>query len=193
MEHDSYRLWEVLGTWVSGIGTVGAVIVLLWLASRSERPRLKILVARRIVISGVPTGTTHVTPKDFPDILYVEVTNTSAGPVHIVSVGWMARFPWWLRFMRRGRTALSQNPPDARSHPWPTTLQQGQFLQWQLDPELILKGIVQYLLARSRLWRLHLRYMRLVVATSVSTSYGELDRGLVTELAAKTRAARSAR
>jgi hypothetical protein len=58
--------WEVLGTWASAVGTIGAVIVSLWLAGRQNRPRLLTLADKRILISGVPKGLRRSASETFP-------------------------------------------------------------------------------------------------------------------------------
>ena len=46
------QIWNAVGTWVAGIGTLAAVIVSLRLAGRADRLRLRASVGLRIIIAG---------------------------------------------------------------------------------------------------------------------------------------------
>jgi len=72
------QVWVAAGTWLSSIGTIAAVIVALYLASLTERVRLRIQVGLRVMIVGDGSP-----PEDH---LSIEVTNLGERPVTINSV-----------------------------------------------------------------------------------------------------------
>jgi hypothetical protein len=74
------QLWEVIGVWVSGIGTVGAVIVALWLARNQGRVRLSVTAGHRLLVA---RGEKHT-----PDYCSIRVVNTGLRPARITSIGW---------------------------------------------------------------------------------------------------------
>ena len=74
------QFWGMLGTWLSGLATLAAVIVALFLARRTEKVRLKAHVGLRVAIAGDGSP-----PEEHLDI---EVTNLADRPVTINSVGW---------------------------------------------------------------------------------------------------------
>jgi hypothetical protein len=174
-EHDTYRLWEVIGTWLSGVGAFAAVIVSLVLSRAGGRPRLRLLADKRIFISGVPTGTPSIRPGDFPDVLWISVDNVGMTVVRITGVYWRVRIPILLRwlFAEPEWPVLSQNPPAVgeRSHDFPTVLQPSETMQWLLDYEHITDRISKDLLAMWP-WRLRLRFLRVWVNTSVGRNVG---------------------
>lgn len=70
----------VVGTWLAAIGTVGAVVVALWLARRGQRVRLNAHVGVRHIIGG---GVSQ-------ECLAFRVTNLGDRPVTINQIGWRA-------------------------------------------------------------------------------------------------------
>lgn len=74
------RIADVVGTWLAAIGTVGAVVVALWLARRGHRVLLNAHVGIRLIIGG---GVSQ-------ECLAFRVTNLGDRPVTIVQIGWRA-------------------------------------------------------------------------------------------------------
>lgn len=74
------QIWVALGTWFSGVGTVAAVAVALYLAKRVEKVRLKVRVGLMEVVIGDGTP--------FQRHLGISVTNLGERPVTINTVGW---------------------------------------------------------------------------------------------------------
>lgn len=184
---DPYRLWELVGVWLSAIGTLGAVIVSLWLASRASRPQLRILVDKRVLISQVQSGRHSVQLKDFPDVVYLEATNIGTPPIHIIGVSWSLRFPWCLRSLSRG--ALLQSPPDAenRSSGLPARLEHAQTMQWSLPHQYIVENIAEKVIGNSIWSRLWLSRLRLNIFTSVGTTFhARLAPDLISDMAKLT-------
>lgn len=166
--HDPYRLWEVLGTWLSGVGALAAVVVSLGLSRTAAKPRLRIVADKRTLISGVPVGTTSVRPDDFPKVLWVNADNVGLTVVRITGVYWHAPLAIPLRWLLATPEwpVLSQNAPNTRApEAFPTTLQPSETMQWLLDYEEITDRIAKDLLAVWP-WRLRLRYLRVWLNTS---------------------------
>ncbi|WP_420462679.1 hypothetical protein [Candidatus Palauibacter sp.] len=76
---DTLGIWNVAGTWVSALGTVGAVVVSLWLAWQSGRPRVD-----AVVHLGTPVLGDEPLEKQ---IVFV-VRNTGRMPVRVSGIGW---------------------------------------------------------------------------------------------------------
>ena len=81
MDH-TLQIWNVIGTWVASIGTVGAVITSLWLATNANKVKLKVFAGHRILISEL-----EQTNEDY---CCIQVVNTGARPVKITNIGWQA-------------------------------------------------------------------------------------------------------
>jgi hypothetical protein len=74
------QMWVAFGTWVSGIGTIVAVITALYLARRVEKLRLQVRVGLMQVVMGDGTP--------FQEHLGIDVTNVGERPVTINAIGW---------------------------------------------------------------------------------------------------------
>jgi len=74
------QVWMVIGTWLAGFATLGAVIVALYLARRAEKVRLKVQAGLRIIVPGYDSQS--------QEHLDISVTNLGERPVTINSVGW---------------------------------------------------------------------------------------------------------
>lgn len=80
------QVWNAIGTWVAGIGTLAAVVVSLYLARDSQRVRLGLTVGIREV---------HVLGHGLLNrVIVFEVVNLCDRPVTITSVGWVVRKYW---------------------------------------------------------------------------------------------------
>lgn len=84
MSEETARLWEVLGTWFSGIGAFAAVIVSLYLARQQRVERLKI-TADIHQVAGWIDG-------KLPEMATITVTNHSQRRVTVNHVGWQIGF-----------------------------------------------------------------------------------------------------
>ena len=49
MKPETFQILNTIGTWFAGIGTVSAVIVSLYLASRNSKVQLKICAGHRVL------------------------------------------------------------------------------------------------------------------------------------------------
>lgn len=75
---DALDIWNVAGTWVSALGTVGAVVVALWLALQTGRPRIDDVVYLGTLLGG-GFSETHI---------MFNVKNTGRLPVRVSGIGW---------------------------------------------------------------------------------------------------------
>ena len=74
------QLWNVIGTWVAGLGTLAAVIVSLHLARKGDRIRLRTSVGIRLIIAG------DGTPAE--ENVGFTIVNIGDRTVTVNSVGW---------------------------------------------------------------------------------------------------------
>lgn len=80
MDSTTLQLWSVIGTWVAGIGTVGAVITSLWLARHQNTIKLKVSAGYRLLIT---PGT-----QETRDYCSIRVVNVSLRPAKVTHVAW---------------------------------------------------------------------------------------------------------
>lgn len=80
MTENAYRLLEIIGSWLSGVGSLLAVIVALYLARSARAVQLKINVGHRLIITPGIAG--HAEAVD------ISVANTGAAAVVIANVQW---------------------------------------------------------------------------------------------------------
>ncbi len=111
-EQLSLQRWEVMGVWLSGFGTIAAVIVALWLARGKGRVKLSVTAGHRVLITRGK--------KDMPDYCGIRVVNTGLRLARITSVSWeIGRF-------RKSRTSLLQMLDFPGFETVPKDLQEGQ-------------------------------------------------------------------
>ena len=82
MEGSQVQFWSMVAAWLGAVGTISAVIVSLWLASRAGRVRLKVKV-QIYSLEGDPE----------PQAIIWSVTNTGDRRVTIEHVGFRIRQP----------------------------------------------------------------------------------------------------
>jgi hypothetical protein len=81
MNEATYRLLEVIGTWLSGIGSLLAVVVALYLARSQSSVKLKVSVGHRLIVTpGI---------KRESEVIDISVINVGERPVVITNVLWM--------------------------------------------------------------------------------------------------------
>ena len=128
------QIWVAVGTWFSGFGTIAAVVVALYLASRAG-PNLRFTVMTQMVLSNDPTEKLFI---------QTEAANCGDRPTTLTNVA-LAYFEkqWsWTRIRNRlTRVAVLINPniPESTvSQPLPCELKPGGV--WRgltaQDPEL---------------------------------------------------------
>ncbi|MCT7941553.1 hypothetical protein [Shewanella holmiensis] len=111
MDNDSLQLWNVIGTWLASIGTIGAVITSLWLANRQGKIHLGIVAGHRQLVT---RGSTTVT-----DLCMIKIVNKGTRPAKITGIGWESgRFKKKIHLIQMFGTPDSDNVPK--------TLQEGE-------------------------------------------------------------------
>ena len=105
------QIWNAVGTWVAGFGTLAAVVLSLWLAGRSERIDLKVTVGVRQLFGG------DGTPPE--ENIAFAVTNAGPRPVTVSSVGWRVG-------RRKAARYCLQTLCGRYSSQYPKTLQHGE-------------------------------------------------------------------
>lgn len=127
--------WDFINSfanWISAFGTVGAVIVSLWLALRPERLALTVTAGVRVVIIPGTQG---------PSQRYVAITAINRGKrlAKVTGIGWT-----FGGRSKRNRRHLLQMPGDQRdgmSSSIPVVLDDGQQAQWMFEKASWLEGV----------------------------------------------------
>ena len=110
--------WEIINSfsnWLSAIGTLAAVIVSLWLASRAGKLRARTAVGHRIIVS----------PGDnapHPEVISFKLVNTGDRTIVVTGIGW--RVGLW------GRRYAVQIHDHLQSSKMPIELSHGQEANW---------------------------------------------------------------
>lgn len=105
------NLWNAIGTWIAGIGTLSAVIVSLWLARRSDRVDVRAWVGLGTTFGG--DGSPPI------DVLLFSITNRATRPLTVENIGWTVGY--WPR-----RKYCIQTVSDPLSARCPVELQHGR-------------------------------------------------------------------
>ena len=106
MDDATLRLWEIAGNWLSGIGSLGAAVVALYLGLRTEAVKLAVRAGLRIVMREGSDAK--------PEYLSIGVVNLSQRDVIVKNVGWrmgLIRKRYWVRLLHLN--ALSSKLPAA--------------------------------------------------------------------------------
>lgn len=110
--------WKIINSfanWLSAIGTLVAVVVSLYLASRISRPRIKVSVGHRIMIDAG-----YKAP--YPEFIVFRVVNTGDRTVRVTQIGWKVG-------LCKKRFAVQLFDP-LLSSTLPVELSHGQEAQW---------------------------------------------------------------
>ena len=111
--------WELINSfssWLSAIGTIAAVVVSLWLATRASRLRCNAHAGHRLIIE-------HGMQGNFPEVIIFRIINTGDKPFRVNSIGWTTGVFRWKR-------EAMQMHDRVQSSPLPVELQHGQEAQW---------------------------------------------------------------
>jgi len=109
--------WGSIADWVSGIGSLAAAVVALYVALSAQKVKLRGYAGHRLIIG---PGQPRV------DVFAVSVTNISQRPTVITNVGFT--FGWW-RWKRHGIVTFMQ---DQFSHGIPKPLADGETANWNV-------------------------------------------------------------
>lgn len=111
------QVWNAVGTWLSGIATFAAVVVSLYLASRSSRVSLKAHAGLRLLFLGDGTPA--------QELVEINVTNLGERPVTISSVGWAIG-------KGKKKRYCMQNPSGPYTAQYPIELTHGKSASFQV-------------------------------------------------------------
>lgn len=110
--------WGSIADWVSGIGSLSAAIVALYVAHTSSRVRLRGYCGHRLVV-GTDTPTI--------EIVSISVTNVSRRTTTVTNVGLSLGLPF---LKRHGIITVMQSQI---SHGIPKTLNDGESASWSIE------------------------------------------------------------
>lgn len=165
MENSLLDILDVIGTWVSSIGTVGAVITSLWIANNSNKAKLKVSASASYIID--------TKSKDKPLVCLINIVNVGKKPVTITCLGWE---------IGRGKKKKSflQNTNGSILEEIPKTLMESQDLSIGIN----FNGSGNWLQNMANLLKDYdLKTMKLVVATNLGESFkAEVDQSLINEI-----------
>ncbi|WP_153074976.1 hypothetical protein [Paraburkholderia bonniea] len=154
--------WDFINSfanWIAAFGTVGAVIVSLWLALRPERVRLKV-TAMIVVVTGGPGG-----PAQWPRYVGITATNTGQRGARVLSVGWV------YQDRPKGKPQHLYQKTDSRdgmSSPLPVTLSDGEQASWYTPISPWLDNLPRL---EPQDWRQMVDTFRLQVYTSLGQTF----------------------
>ena len=80
MEVTTLNILNVIGTWIAAIGTVGAVITSLWLASSNNKVKLRISANSSFLV--IPGVSSH------KEVCLINIANIGTRPIKINNIGW---------------------------------------------------------------------------------------------------------
>ena len=109
--------WGSIADWVSGIGSLAAATVALYVALSSQRVKLRGYCGHRLILGG---------PEPQFEVFSVSVTNISQRPTVITNVGFTFGI---FRWKRHGLITFMQ---DDISHGIPKTLSDGETANWNV-------------------------------------------------------------
>lgn len=109
--------WGSIADWVSGIGSLAAAVVALYVAHSSQRVQLRGYAGHRLIIG---LGQPRV------DVFSISATNVSQRPTVVTNIGFT--FGFW-RWKRHGIIALA---PDQFGHGVPKALTDGETGNWNI-------------------------------------------------------------
>jgi hypothetical protein len=118
LDAEQWNVANVIGTWVSGIGTLTAAGLALYLANRANSQRAAFKVQLVHLVSSAPMPDRG---KPFVQFLIV---NTGERPLTVEQIGWRAG-----RF-RNVRIAIQTLSGVTGDSPLPVTLEHGQTARW---------------------------------------------------------------
>lgn len=161
--------WQLINSfadWFSALGTIGAVIVALYLARQDKRIRLRVSAGHRIIVSPGIKG-------DPPQYLAIRITNVGHRDVQVTGIGW--RIGMFRKFYA-DQTIIS----DGLSSTLPVRLRDGDeacyYIPLFSDIDW-LKEFIQKMLQPNFKWRLRFTYVR--IYTSIGRVFEEpLEQGL---------------
>jgi hypothetical protein len=146
--------WGSIADWVSGIGSLAAVITALHLARASNKIRLRVHIGHRLLLVPGQAGKR-------PEFVQIGVTSVGSRVARVTSVGYRVG-------VRKKQLAIQTTEQTPISDPMPKDLTDGQEAQWMIpldrQDNWIDRFCKDFLLPN---WRIRLWSTRLQVYTSV--------------------------
>ncbi len=165
--------WDLvngLANWLAALGTIGAVIVALYLARAQSRIRLKVEASSVLVLNPGQTGTP-------PGYCQVSVTNKSQRVARVTQIGWRVGF-----FRKQYMVQLFDGSMSSKL---PIDLTDGQEARWLIpyaDKQSWLEKFSEDFLLPH--WRIKLPTVRVLVFTSLGGNFdAKLNHSLTKRLA----------
>jgi hypothetical protein len=149
------QVWGVVGSWLSGMATLAAVCLTLWLVNRSDRVRVNGYAGIRLVVEG------DGTPAEKQ--VCISVTNLGERAVTVNTVGW--RIGEW----RRRRYAI-QNLAGRYSAQYPTELGHGKSASFMVSLKDVPNWPTEFMSFVGTNDRKNLSTLRAAIHTSVGQS-----------------------
>lgn len=161
--------WQLINSfadWFSAIGTIGAVVVALYLARQDKRIRLRVSAGHRVLVSQGMKGPP-------PQYLAIRVTNVGHREVQVTGIGWRIGL---LKKSYAEQTIMR----DDVSSTLPARLRDGEEVCYYIplfDEVNWLGHFIEKMLSPNLKWRLRFTYVR--IFTSVGKIFEEpLEQGL---------------
>ena len=167
MARETWVFINSFAGWVEALGTIGAVIVSLYLSTRDRRQSLRVTCTRSVVLAPGAAWAQGT------ECVWAEVTNSGRRQVTVTHLYWRLPFRKW--------SGLWLPPRDEWSSELPVTLTDGQSARWLITGEQFANATCPAFapLSTGALWRFRLRSLRLCVMPSTgSTASGRPDRAV---------------
>ena len=121
---------EAIGTWVAGIGTIGTVLVALFLARKSTTGKIRLVAGLHSVLQQSLAG------ENTRDILFLGITNVGSRNLNI------DRIAWRLGKQKRTRLVFFQLLKPSQVYSLPKTLSDGENIYFEFEKDEWIRSIV---------------------------------------------------
>ncbi len=111
MKPTTFNVLNVIGTWLTGVGTVSAVVLSLYLARRDTRIRLRVNAGHRVIV--------RPGADELPDYCSITIVNHGFRRARVTNIGWKSGFI-------KKRYSIQQIDGNVFSSPLPIELDYGQ-------------------------------------------------------------------
>lgn len=155
MDDATWKMLEIGGNWVSGLGSLLAVVVALYLAKQQRAVRLTVTAGERLIVTRAS--------QEAPSALMVLVTNVGQAPATITLIGWELRMFRKLQGFQPFDDPSSPNRVPIEL----TTGKQAVFLQ-PYDGSVVLQSLAKWL--DGPFPKLRAKQLKVVAYTSVGTA-----------------------
>jgi hypothetical protein len=170
MEVTTLNILDVIGTWIAAIGTVGAVITSLWLASNSNKVKLKISANTSFLV--IPGVSGH------KEVCLINIANIGTRPIKINSIGW---------YIGKGKKKIQliQNTNGSTTGIIPKTLMEHEDIS--IDIAFINNNNVNWIEGMAKLASKHdINTLQIVATTNIGITFKEkADESLINSIKEK--------